>query len=106
MMPLGLDETMSAALDWEANLIHKAGLIPVMQSFQGVSSPYHPNATSCFVNLTLPNIPKDITDKDLVATMFKPFVSTKGNDTLCSKMLANQICLICRWHKSHATGCP
>jgi len=58
------------------------------------------------VNLAPPNIPKDITNKDLVAAMSKPFVSTKGNDTLRSKMLANQICLICRWHKSHAMGCP
>jgi len=124
MMPIGLDKTMSAALDRKANLIRKAGLIPVMQSFQGVLSPYRPNtttlttlspsnmtsslpnATSCFVNLAPPNIPKDITDKDLVAAMSKPFASTKGNDTLRSKMLANRICLICRWHKSHATGCP
>ena len=124
MMPVGLDETMSTALDWEANLICKAGLIPVMQSFQGVSSPYCPNtttsttlspsnttfslpnATSRLVNLAPPNIPKNITNKDLVAAMSKPFASTKGNDTLRSKMLANRICLICRWHKSHATGCP
>jgi len=124
MMPVGLDETMSVALDRKANLIRKAGLIPVMQSFQGVSSPYCPNTTtlttpspsnmtsslpnptSRFVNLAPPNIPKNITDKDLVAAMSKPFTSTKGNNTLRSKMLANQICLICRWHKSHATGCP
>jgi len=124
MMPVGLDETMSVALDWEANLICKAGLIPVMRSFQGILSPYClntttsttpspsnttsslSNTTSCFVNLALPNIPKDITDKDLVAAMSKPFALTKGNDTLHSKMLANRICLICRWHKSHAMGCP
>ena len=99
-MPVGLDETMSAALDQEANLIWKAGLILVMRSFQGRSSPYClnatmpstpslsnmtsslPNTTSCFVNLAPPNIFKDITDKDLVAAISKPFISTKGNDTL------------------------
>jgi len=46
-MLAGLDETMSAALDQEANLIWKAGLIPVMWNLQGgTSSAYHPNPTT------------------------------------------------------------
>ena len=46
MMPIGLDKTMSTALDQEANLICKAGLILVMRSFHGISSPYHLNTTT------------------------------------------------------------
>jgi len=122
MMPAGLDKTMSAALDWEANLIQKTGLILVVQNLQGgILSAYHSNPTtpntpslsnamssssntiSCFVNLTLPKIPKDVTDMDLVAAMSKLFVLTKGDDTLHSKMLANRICLICRISTSDGT---
>jgi len=43
---------------------------------------------------------------DLVAIMTKLFTSTKGNDALRTKMTINKICLVCRWHKSHAMGCP
>jgi len=43
---------------------------------------------------------------DLVAVMMKLFTSTKGTDALWTKMTINKICLVCQWHKSHATGCP
>ena len=35
-MPLGLEATMSAALNREAHLIRKAGLVPIIRSFQGI----------------------------------------------------------------------
>ena len=126
-MPSGLDAMMSAALDREAHLIRKAGLMPVMRSFQGFSTPQRPTSstptnnpsthpsttptgtTSRFGNLASlapPKIPKELTDADLIAVMTKPFTSTKGNDSLRAKMLSNKVCLVCRWHKSHATGCP
>jgi len=57
-------------------------------------------------SLAPPKIPKELTDTDLMAVMTKPFTSTKENNTLRAKMLSNKICLVCRWHKSHATGCP
>ena len=38
-MPSNLDAMMSAALDHEAHLIRRAGLVPVMRSFQGFSTP-------------------------------------------------------------------
>jgi len=123
VMPVGLEATMLATLDREAYLIWKAGLVPVMCSFQGISSnvqnnsftPPRPspsttasttNMSSRFVTLTLPKISKKVTDLDLIVAMTKPFTSTKGNEALCSKMLANRICLLCRWYKGHATGCP
>ena len=123
-MPSGLDVMMSAALDCEAHLIQKAGLVPIMRSFQGFSMtprptsstpsnpPTHPSTTgttSRFGNLASlapPKIPKELMDMDLIAIMTKPFTSTKGNDTLRAKMLSNKVCLVCCWHKSHATGCP
>ena len=123
-MPSGLDVMMSAVLDHEAHLIRKAGLLPVMHSFQGFSTtprptsstpsnpPTHPSTTgttSQFGNLASlapPKIPKELTDADLIAVMMKPFTSTKGNDTPQAKMLSNKVCLVCRWHKSHAAGCP
>lgn len=124
-MPVGLEATMSAALDREAHLIRKAGLVPVMRSFQGNTSnqrpgsqtsitPSNPSASTTptpsssprFVTLTPPKLPKEVTDPELIAAMTKPFTSTKGNEALRSKMLSNKICLLCRWHKSHATGCP
>jgi len=37
-MPSGLDAMMSAVLDHEAHLIRKAGLVPIMHSFQGFST--------------------------------------------------------------------
>jgi len=43
---------------------------------------------------------------DLIAVMTKPFTSTKGNNALRAKMMSNKVCLVCRWHRSHATRCP
>ena len=127
IMPSGLDAMMSAALDRKAHLIQKAGLVPVMRSFQvfstsqrstsstpATSSPTQPSTlstgtTSRFGNLASlapPKIPKEVTDADLITVMTKPFASTKGNDALRAKMVTNKICLVCRWHRSHATGCP
>jgi len=122
-MPVGLEATMLAAFDREAHLIQKAGLVPVMHSFQGTllsqqsnpSSPTTPslstttstaNTSPRFITLTPPKLPKEVMDLELIAAMIKPFTSTKGNDVLYSKMLAHKICLLCRWYKSHATGCP
>ena len=45
-MPLGLDTMMSAMLDREAHLIWKAGLLPVMHSFQGFSTPQRPTSST------------------------------------------------------------
>jgi len=102
-MPLGLEMTISAALDRKAHLIRKAGLVPVIPSFQGIppsqcmipstpmTSPTHQStstptsSTSWFANLTslAPlKIPKELTDSDLIAVMMEPFTSTKGNDAL------------------------
>ena len=45
-MPMGLDRMMSAALDREAHLIQKAGLVPVMRGFQGISTSQRTNLTT------------------------------------------------------------
>jgi len=37
-IPMGLDRMMSAALDYKAHLIQKAGLVPIMHGFQGIST--------------------------------------------------------------------
>jgi hypothetical protein len=121
-MLVRLTATISAALNCEAHLIRKAGLVPVMRSFQGSFTSQRPSPPS-FTNVTSPTpttssspsyftshapprIPKDLTDSDLIAAMTKLFTSTKSNDALHFKIMANKICLICRWQKSHATGCP
>ena len=123
----GLEAIMSATLDREAHLIRKAGLVPVMRSFQGFPMPQHPTSssptntslthpsamstgtTSRFRNLAslaLPRISKKVMDTDLVAIMMKLFTSTKGNDALRTKITINKICLVCQWHRFHATECP
>jgi len=66
-------------------------------------------STSQFGNLASlapPRIPKEVMDTDLIAIMTKPFTSTKGNNTLQTRMMSNRICLVCCWHRSHTTGYP
>ena len=112
-MPVGLEATMLAALNRKAHLIWKAGLVPVMRSFQGTLPSQRSNPPSSttpslstttstantsprFITLTPPKLPKEVMDPELIAAMTKPFTSTKGNDALRSKMLAHKICLLCR----------
>ena len=100
-MPIGLEAMMSATLDCEAHLIWKAGLIPVMHSFQGTlpSQQYNPlslttsspsmttstaNMSPWFMTLTPLKLSKEVTDPELIAAMTKPFTSTKRNDALRS----------------------
>jgi len=111
-MPVGLEATILAALNHKTHLIWKAGLVPVMHSFQGTLPSQRSNPPSSttpslstttsmantspwFITLTPPKLPKEVTDPELIAAMTKPFTSTKGNDALRSKMLAHKICLLC-----------
>lgn len=106
---------MAAAVSREAYLIKERARKQILQGKKPSPSSTSPKTTTnpppatkrtALSSLARPVFPKDATDPDLVKVMTAPFETTKDNPNLRKKMAAAGICFICRWRRSHASGCP